>query len=182
MHRLTRIVAPALPVLSLSDAKAHLRVTHSEEDVAIAALVDAAAAWLDGWRGVLGMALDPQTWELALDYFPAGGFCIPLGPVVSIVSVKYMDAAGVEQTMPPADYEAHAERIRPVAGWPATNGALGAVRLQFVAGDGVPDNIKHVVRLLVGHWYENRESVGDKMESVPMAVDMLVNSIRVVRI
>jgi hypothetical protein len=39
-----------------------------------------------------------------------------------------------------------------------------------------PDDIKHAVRLLVGHWYENREAVvvGAQCHIVPMAADALI--------
>lgn len=182
IHQITRIVAPATPVLSLDDVKAHLRVTGDHEDALITSLVEAATAWLDGWRGVLGIALQPQTWKMTLDRFPAGVINLPLGPVISIEAVKYTDATGDEQTVPPTDYEVQGARIRPVPGWPTTSGAMGAVRVEFVAGEGAPESIKHVVRLLVAHWYENREATGGKMEAVPMAVDMLIAPIRVQRI
>ena len=182
MNRLALIVAPTTPVLTLIEAKDHLRVTHSDEDLNILSLVDEATAQLDGWQGVLGMALEAQTWEWTLDGFPAGGLCIPLGPVVSVVSIKYTDTDGAEQTVPAADYETHQERIRPASGWPATDRSFGAVRVQFVAGKGTPANIKRAAKLLIGHWYDNPNAVGDKMEAVPMAYNMCINSIRRVRI
>jgi len=182
MHRLTRITPPAVRPLSLDEARDHLRVTQNAEDALISMLIETAEAWLDGWRGVLGLALEPQTWELSLDRFPAGAFCIPLGPVVSVTSVSYVDAEGAEQVLAPAEYEADGERVRPVGGWPSTGPTMGAVKIRFVAGEGTPENIKHVVRLLIGHWYTNRESVGDRLEAMPMGVNMLIDTVRVVRI
>lgn len=182
MNRLTRVTAPVVDVLSLAEAKEHLRVDHNDEDTLIQSLIGAAVAWLDGWTGVLGMALEPQTWEMTLDRFPVGEFCIPLGPVTTVESVKYLDPEEVEQTLAAAEYETNGDRIRPVSGWPSISAAYGAVKVRFIAGTGTPESIKHVVRLLIGHWYENRESVGDKMEAVPMAVDMLISPIRRVRL
>jgi len=182
MHRLALITAPAVEVLSLAEAKEHLRVDHDDEDTLIEALIGAATAWLDGWTGVLGMCLEAQTWEMTLDRFPAREFCIPLGPVVSVDAITYVDSDDVEQTLAGTEYEAAGARVRPVDGWPSTSTNYDAVKVRFTAGTGTPENIKHVVRLLIGHWYENRESVGDKMEAVPMAVDMLIATIRRVRL
>lgn len=182
MHRLTLITAPVAKVLSLDEAKEHLRVDHDDENTLIEALIAAATAWLDGWSGVLGMCLEAQTWEMSLDRFPAREFCIPLGPVASIDAITYIDSEGSEQTLSLTEYETAGARIRPVSGWPATSAKYDAVKVRFTAGNGTPENIKHVVRLLIAHWYENRESVGDKMEAVPMAVDMLIAPIRRVRL
>lgn len=57
------VTAPVAPVLTLDEAKAHLRVDIDAEDALIEGLVAAAAAHMDGWRGVLGRAIMPQTWE-----------------------------------------------------------------------------------------------------------------------
>lgn len=77
------LVAPPVDsVVSLGEAKAHLRVSHDDEDAEIAAMIDAATAYLDGLEGVLGRALGPQTWRAVF----AAGSCtdrLPIGPVIS---------------------------------------------------------------------------------------------------
>lgn len=178
MRSLTQVTPPSEPILSIGDAKEHLRVTHSMEDSLIASLVEAATAWLDGWNGVLGVALEAQTWEMTLDAFPAGEMCIPLGPVVSIEAIEYTDANGDGQTIPPADYQAQGGRVRHKNGWPSINDEMGGVRVRFIAGSGTPDGIKHVTRLLIGHWYANREAAGDKIQAIPMAVNMLIAPVK----
>lgn len=143
-------------------------MNHTDEDTLIEALVSAATAWLDGWSGVLGMALMPQTWELPMAWFPRGCIRLPLGPAVSITSIEYTDDHGATQAVDPADYSLSGDVLSGT--WPRGSD----VRVRYVAGAGCPDDIKMVVKLLVGHWYENREAVGDNMTAVPMAVDMLI--------
>ena len=45
----------------------------------------------------------------------------------------------------------------------------------------LPDNVKHAVYMMVGHWYENREAVivGSISSAVPMASEALLNLERV---
>jgi uncharacterized phiE125 gp8 family phage protein len=66
------VTPPVAAPVSLAEAKAHLRVDFDDEDALISGLIDAATQHLDGWSGVLGRALMPQTWEMSLDRFPAG--------------------------------------------------------------------------------------------------------------
>lgn len=174
---MTLIAKPSAGAITLDDAKEHLRVSHDDEDDVIEALVDAATGWLDGMDGVLGRALEAQTWEWALDQFPRGAMKLPLGPAASITSIKYTDRAGIEQIMDPGDYVLNGGFVTADA-WPDGS----AIKVRYVAGTGTPDTIKVVAKLLVGHWYENREAVGERMESLPLAVDMLIAPLRRVRL
>lgn len=75
---LTLITAPTAPVLSLSDARDHLRIIpcgsplESPDDALIQIMVEIATSELDGVDGWLGRALITQTWLLTLDNFPPG--------------------------------------------------------------------------------------------------------------
>jgi hypothetical protein len=76
-----RLVTPPIgPLVSLPDLKAHLRVDHSDDDGLIASLELAAVAHLDGWTGVLGRCIQPQTWEVDL---AAGRHVLPFPDVES---------------------------------------------------------------------------------------------------
>jgi uncharacterized phiE125 gp8 family phage protein len=66
-----RTVAPASTPVSLSEAKAHLRVTSSAEDAVIQMYLDAAVSYLDGWAGVLGRCMVTQTWAQTFSDFPS---------------------------------------------------------------------------------------------------------------
>lgn len=76
------LVPPGDAVVTLSEAKDHLRVLHDDEDALIASLIETATAYLDGLDGVLGRALGPQTWRAVF----LEGSCtdrLPIGPIVS---------------------------------------------------------------------------------------------------
>lgn len=192
--KLKRITPPAELVVSLAEAKAHLRVEHADEDAYIQSLVHAAISHLDGWSGTLGRCLVEQTWEVTLDAFPVGAIHLPLGDVIAVVSVTYDDTAGDEQTVPPADYLLDNRSLDgwvvPVSGvsWPDTLDAVNAVRVRYTAGYGaaaaaVPAAIKHAILMLVAHWYANREAVtAGGASALPMAVDALTHPFRVLRV
>lgn len=76
------LVPPGDAVVTLGEAKDHLRVLHDDEDALIASLIETATAYLDGLDGVLGRALGPQTWRAVF----SEGSCtdrLPIGPIVS---------------------------------------------------------------------------------------------------
>jgi uncharacterized phiE125 gp8 family phage protein len=66
------------------------------------------------------------------------------------------------------------------AGWPGHSD----LRVRYVAGyaedhTGVPQPLRHALRLLLAHWYANREAVsaGD-LKELPVAVDALISPYR----
>lgn len=186
-----RTEAPSSALLTLADAKAHLRVRHSDEDAFIEGLIAAAEAHLDGFSGVLGRALITQEWSRSFNGFPpCNSFRLPLGPLGDTVSISYYDAAGDAQTF--ADFHAVADAIGPMvvladgSQWPSTATRPDAVTVTWTCGYGaiadVPPAIIHAAKLLIGHWFANREAVnvGNITSELPMAVNALLAPYRAV--
>jgi uncharacterized phiE125 gp8 family phage protein len=176
------ITAPESLPVTLAEAKAQLRVDHTDEDALITRLVKAATAYLDGRTGILGRCLVTQTWELTLDAFPAEEIELPLGPVQSVTSVKYVDTAGVTQTVPEADYyldnASISAWVMPQIEWPDTMEAANAVTVRYVAGTApaaVPDALRHAILVMVSAWYDKR-AAGD----MPLAAGALIAPHRVI--
>lgn len=181
-----RLITRGDPIIEVAEMKRHLRVEHDDDDADIEALTQAATDYLDGYNNILGRALASQTWELTLDEFPSSEISIQVLPLISVESVKYDDEDGVEQTVDADDYfvdNAGTEFgwIVPTEDfdWPATLDGINAVRIRFVAGYAdVPTPIQHAIKMLVAHWYENREAVvrgaGNAPAEVPLAVEALI--------
>ncbi len=174
------ITPPAATPVTLAEAKAQVRVDHSDEDGKIEAMIAAATSYLDGRSGVLGRCIVTQTWELTLDAFPAEEIEIPLGPVQSVPALTYVDLAGATQTVSSGDYYLDTASptawVMPEIEWPSTMEAANAVTVRFVAGTAVadvPPAIKHALLLLVSAWYEDRAGSG-----MPPAVDSLIAPFR----
>jgi uncharacterized phiE125 gp8 family phage protein len=68
--------------------------------------------------------------------------------------------------------------------WPTHKTALDAVQVEFTAGygdtaDTVPATARQVVKLLLSHWYENREGVltGTISKPLEFAISSLARSL-----
>lgn len=163
-----------LPV-SLDLAKMHLRIDHDDDDVLISSLINTAVDHLDGWTGVLGRCLVEQAWRQDFDAL-ARCLPLPLGPVIEIVSVDYVDANGSEQTMDPGDYllrtDAGGRSVIELKLWPSSRSASVTYKAGFST---VPAAITTAILMLVAHWYANREAtVPGDIAIMPMAVDSLL--------
>ncbi|SFB52335.1 phage conserved hypothetical protein, phiE125 gp8 family [Rhizobium sp. NFR07] len=183
------VTPPAAPVVSLAEAKTHLRVLHDDEDDYIEALVDTAVGMIDGADGWLGRAIAPQTWQLSLDRFPcsddngrSGRLHLPLAPLLAVDTVEFIGSDGIDGEI--SDYRVFGVGstqpgyIKPArsSSWPSTDCEPEVIRITFTAGyDDVPKGIKHAILLMIGHWFENREEVGDgKLVEMPMASKALL--------
>lgn len=184
--RLVRTVAPASPVITLAEAKKHLRVYHNDDDADIAELVEAATASIEGPNGI-GVALMSQTWRLSLDYFPRQ-IVVPLGPVSQIVGIEYVREDGTTGTATSwrVDFDSQPCRIWPPydESWPVSRCEPGAVKVTFTAGFAVvPSDLKAALKLIVGHLYEHREAVTpDAAKDLPMGVSSILERYRVGRV
>ena len=181
--------APTVEPLTTAEAKDHLRVTTADEDTLIDAYVKAArqavevhtrlqlitATWVARWD-------DWSDAEVEVDRI-----LLPRPPLQSVSSVKYYDNSGTQQTMSADDYDVDTYNFpgSVVLGyeetWPTNRGHVNDIEITYVAGYGdsgsdVPEPIRQALRLLVGHLYENRESVtvdGTPRE-LPQAVEYLL--------
>lgn len=178
-----RLVTPGTAaVVSLAEAKAHLRVFHDDDDSYIADLVASVQDWLGGENSWLGRSVMQQGWELTLCSFPVARLNLPRPPLVSVETVHYTPANGIEA--PLTGFRtldvgvSNGGFLLPAlnTAWPITNGQPVSVRINFTAGYSiVPPSVKRAALLLVGHWYEHREAAGDvKIAELPMAVDALL--------
>ena len=191
MTALTVVTAASTPVLSMDEAKLHLRVDISDDDTLIQALVSAATAWAEEFMRV---ALITRTYDYWLDSWPSGREIeLPMPPLQSVAGVYYYDENDTEYTLATSDYMVDANRrpgrvvLRNDASWPSvTLRAANGVRVRFTAGYGnsasdVPENIRHAIRLLLGHFYENRELVvasGAVPKELPFAARALLGPYR----
>ena len=188
------VITPPAEIIDLDTAKAHLRVDHADDDALIEAFVGAATSWLDGPSGWLGRSLGLQTLEARFDRFDCDFLALPYGPIVDIVSVRYDDADGVEQTVASVDYTLQPGGVRAAyaAAWPSPRSYAGAVRVRYRAGyainpdavpvvENVPAAIKAAILLMVGNLYANREavSVGNAVVELPFGVEALLSPFRV---
>jgi uncharacterized phiE125 gp8 family phage protein len=181
--------APSTTPITLAEAKAHLRVDHTDEDTLIQTLLDAAVSHFDGYTGILGRCMISQVWELYYDAFPSGDMQVPLGNIISIDTVEYVDpATEIYTTWADTNYEVDEKSVEgwivPIDTWPTAMETTNAVRVTFTAGFGsaaasVPAAIRAALLLMIGHLYKNREAITDAaMAELPMGVRALIDPFR----
>ena len=191
---LVPISAPAQEPVSLSDAKAHLRVDTTDDDLLIGRLITGARSELE--RG-LGRALITQSWTYWLDVWPSGyAVPLPLAPVQSIEAVRIYALDDSYSTLPASGYLLDGLGSPPrlirrgTIAWLQPLRPGNGIAIDFTAGHGtqptdVPAALRIALQVLVGHWYEHREladSSGGLAVTLPLMVRDLIDPYRVRRL
>lgn len=161
----TVIEQPQFEPVSLSQAKAWLRVDGNDEDAVIAGLITAAREMVESdtqlalvERRIRLLHPPPTTREIEL----------PLYPVTTVHSVTYYDVDNTLQIFSSSNYYLGGERLPQVrlvstASWPAMTERDDALRIEFTAGNNDSSTWSPValqaIQLLIGHWFANREAV-----------------------
>jgi uncharacterized phiE125 gp8 family phage protein len=170
--------------LSLDGAKAHLKITSSDEDTSISSMIADARRCIEGRTGLV---LTPRQVEECFDSLPEV-LALSSWPIRTIVSISYVDPNGADQSIASGQYRASIKK-RPArltaavnSVWPFVAAVPSAVTVTVDAGYAnpadVPETIIRAMKLLVGHYYSNREAVvsGERAVAVelPMAVETLL--------
>lgn len=186
--------AANLPI-TLDEAKAHCRVTFSDDDTLIERLIRAATHEIENRTQ---RTLCETTYIEQLDRFPSGGIKLAMPPLLSVQSIIYFNAAGSQITLSSSDYlvDTHSEpgwvMLAPDKEWPETQDRINAVAITYKAGylaggnaqqqrDAVPEDLRAWLLIRVATLYENRESVS--FASAPFnitALDSLWQPYRVI--
>ena len=183
--------APAQEPVTVSEAKAHLRVDGEAEDALIASLILTSRLHIES---ALGLALITQSWRVTYDRWPeAPQIELPLHPLQSVDEVRVIDPAGDATVVSASQYLVDIASQPPrlirrtaiaVPGQPARG-----IEIDFTAGfgddpDDVPAPIRQALLLLVAHWYEHRDpiEVGAADTAVPAAVSQLLLPYRIARL
>ncbi|MGL4678478.1 MAG: head-tail connector protein [Plesiomonas shigelloides] len=168
---LKKISAPAWPPFDLQAALEHLGEQAGVNDAYIGGLVGVVAA---DFESRTESTLMQCAWRVTAASWAElrHGRCgqvlrLRFGPVVDVLSVKYIDTAGVEQTMASSDYRLAGDFLEPVQRWPDHAPRLDAVRIEYTAGlaaaaQNVPQGAKHWMLLTLSDLYENRSGHSDK--------------------
>lgn len=184
--------APALEPVTLSEAKDHLRLDGSAEDVLVQSLILTSRLHVEA---ALGLALISQGWRLTLDRVPeTDTLMLPLRPVAAITAIRIFAADGSDSVMPADDYALDGSPLDPrlvrrAAAWPIPGRARSGIAIDLTAGygpdaDDVPEPIRHAIRLLVAHWYEHRDpfEVGSAGARIPAFISEMLMPYRGVRL
>ena len=183
---------PATEPVSVADAKAHLRIDGTAEDVLIGSLLLTSRLHIES---ALGLALLNQTWMLVLDRWPPGASLdIPIAPLQAVTAVRVRGASGVATLVPSTSYLIDIVSKPPRLVWnqapqPYPGAAANGIEIDLTVGFGasaasVPAPLKHAILMLTAHWYEHRDPVeiGSSAMRIPDAVTDLIQPFRKFRL
>lgn len=179
--------------ITAADLKAHLNIDASDDDTIMEGFINAA---VKRWESDTNSPVMQSVWEVVYNHWPADGFVLPLGPMVSIDSIKYLDADGAEQTQTASTYtlmkQGMAPRVMLNMGQsaPVIANRENAVTLTVTAGYAVdnsadelakiPADIVVALKILAAHFYENRNMLSAmQMYEVPASYQCIAQSYQV---
>jgi hypothetical protein len=183
---LVRITQPKVEPVSLSAAKSHCRVDTESDDIYIQGLISVARQYVED---ILDITILTTTWQVRYDIFPVWEINLPRPMLQNKpITVTYRNGDGSTSSLTSAasefqyDYNAIPGRIYPLwaRAWPPTRGDENGVMVEFTAGYGddgasVPPVAKHLILMLVGHWYDSRQPVASAAANpVPLTFETLL--------
>jgi uncharacterized phiE125 gp8 family phage protein len=180
---------PAVEPVSLAKAKAYLRVEHGDDDDTIVALIAGARIHVEAQTC---RALITQTWRLSRDSWPASARIAVLpAPLRELAAVQIYKSDGATQAIDPDVFAIDKASAPAVLAFergalPAPGRIVGGIELDVEVGYGdapsnVPEPLRHAIRVLVAHWYENRGLIaaGQSVAVLPDGVNALIKPYRV---
>jgi len=187
---LNRATEPAVEPVSVSEAKAHLRVDTSDDDTYIGTLITAARQWAETY---LDRSLVYTQWQMKLDMFP-WEIEMPRPPMAqegttTAVSITYtLNESLGTATLSTSEYRVDREATPGVGrtnyggSWPSHLADQNSVTVTWWGGYGssgsdVPAAIRHAILMHVGHLYERRLAADNVASNeVPFGVKALLDS------
>jgi uncharacterized phiE125 gp8 family phage protein len=184
--------------VSVADAKEHLRVVDTtDDDDYIGLLIDSATTWCEDY---CDRTFADKTYTVAFDDFFGTRIELPRPPVrlnataaSATVTISYVDTGGATQTLTwsqsgTQDFRLDRDHVPALIYptyldvWPSVRIDDKSVQITYLAGyggaDSVPKPAVHAIKMLVGHWYANREAVGNVGQNVPLGVAALLEPLK----
>lgn len=188
--------ADKLKVVSVSELKQHLHITHDDENYDLALAIESAYDYLSGPNGWLGRcSLLNENWECYLPSHTDSRRELPMRPLIgaSVDSFEVRASDGTYSAVDAGLFHVSRGEVFPYlqrngfTKWPYVGFGYHeqAYRVRFTAGFGtngqdVPSPIRLAIRMLAGHWYKTRETVGEPGQEVLYGLKSLAGRYRVV--
>jgi uncharacterized phiE125 gp8 family phage protein len=154
-------VAPVVtgePV-SLAEIKRHLDIVRNDQDEMLLGMIIAAREWVENYTGLI--LTRREVTEVAPSFCGLRTISAWPLPVSPVTTIRYIDAAGEEQTTTGFNVIAWSRpaTIRPAVGgrWPSGGPIAVTVLAGYATPAEVPYSLKAAISLMVGDFYNQRE-------------------------
>lgn len=178
----TITAATGLPI-SIEEIKEDLGLYHEEKDNTIQTFLEAAVSFAEKFTGQIFRCPGEVVEQWASDFSNTE---LDYSPVTGVVSIKYFDAAGNEQTLPSGNYTVLNAGNPAVVEYdgmisaPVTATRSDSVRIRYVAGytspTSVPPDVRSAIMLTVRNLYE---AAGNPVKQMPTTAEWLLRNHRV---
>ena len=148
-----RVTPPTQLPISVFDVKSRLRISHNDQDADISNMVAEAVSKMDGYRGILGRPIMPQTWRETFETW--GDLRLAL-PDVTTATVTYVDADDAEQTVADTELKSDACGFYVVADGPV--GVPITVTYGCQAPEDILPSIRRAICLHVAMSYDDPDA------------------------
>jgi len=167
--------APTVEPLTLEEVRDHLRLTTTDDDAYLDALIVGVR---QAFEKTYDLALLTQTRKLRLDRGWPERIFLPHRPVQSVSSIAYLDPDGVSQTLASSVYQVVGARTTPDVdtpacyvtlaynqSWPSIRIVPETITVTYVCGwlgrGSIPQPIRQAMLVAIAQLYEWRESTVD---------------------
>ena len=207
------VTAPAAEPMTVAEVKDHARIDGSADDAYIGDLITAARERVERntgrglitqtWRLTLDdwPAANRDAWwdgqrDGPISVLDAAWVELRKAPIAAVTSVVTKDEDNSPTTWAASNYYLARQpngygRLTRKSGavWPVvTVRAASAIEITFTVGYGtlaasVPSPLRHAIKMLAGHWYDNREPASEcaSPQLMPMGLGAIMASHRVMR-
>lgn len=186
------VTPPVEEPISLSEAKEFMRITSSDDDALITALIPAARLIIESY---IRQAIIEQTWDLSLDFVPGDIWLqlypAPLREIVHVQTEKRDGTTETDTTLSNYRTDTNSEPGRIILKegetWPIDLQLGDSFRIRFKVGIGVDasevdEALKTACKMLTLHLYENRDVCAELSSvSMPMVIKALLHPYIVMR-
>mgnify|MGYP003149506738 CR=1 FL=1 len=185
---------PTSEPIANSVMKNFLKVDTSADDDLIASMITTARQIVEQRARV---QLLSATYKMNLDRFPiqTNWITLPISPLSSVTHIKYYDDTNTQQTWAASNYivddqsEPPRIRIAQSSTFPSTYARPNAVEIKYVAGYastsavGYPTALNAAIYLIVGHLYENRQDVVNRIQYVmPQGAQTIIDNFKILTV
>lgn len=181
---LSRVDPPASYICTLTEAKTHLRILHSDDDTYITSLIKVAQMTAEYYCNT---DFTGSTWIFKCDLWEQTKQ-LPYSEIRTISSIEYYDNDGTLQTLNSSKYyldtSIYPNRIalKDNESYPDLRDGIGNISVNFTTQNISNSEVaKQAVLIMLTDMYENRQSVivGRIASTIPRTAQYLLDTLKV---